>query len=37
MIEFFNWFDALADRYFVYAFLFVFGFVLGQLIQGFRR
>ena len=37
MMEFFNWFDALPDRYFVYAFLFTFGFALGGLVHGFKN
>lgn len=37
MMNFFDWFDAIPNRYFVYAFLFTFGFALGQLVQGLRR
>lgn len=32
MIELFDWFDALPDRYFVYALLFILGFALGSMV-----
>ena len=31
MLEFFIWIDTLPDRYFIYTFLFIFGYALGGL------